>query len=82
MGGRGHGTCQIAPNSKIDWMKPREVTVTWYTDLESADRDRADEYRRLTPDQRVEEVFRLMEMFAGWERHGRLDRTARFNDVP
>lgn len=62
-------------------MATRKVEITWYKDLERASRDIVRETRALTPDQRVEEVFRLMELVAGWKRHGRLDRTARFVEV-
>lgn len=63
-------------------MRRRKVTVSWYTDLDRADRDRAREDHLLSPDKRVEEVFRLMQMAGTWEPNGRLDRVARFVTVP
>lgn len=63
-------------------MESRKVTVSWYSDLESADKDRALQDASLTPNQRIEEVFRLMELVAGWQRHGRLNRTAQFIEFP
>lgn len=55
--------------------------VTWYDDPEVAEADIIEHYRKLTPQQRLDEMMELLNKFGGWNER-RLERVAQFIEIP